>query len=108
MAELSSEAEQKLRAEYETKLKQSEAKNSQLAEQIEKHKKAYKNLKIRSDKEKAEAQKYTYDPNYDHYYSEELPQLIKSLEFSHSDMMIKCFCAVMSCIGIAVAFMFMI
>ena len=103
-----SEEEQKLRAEYEAKLKKSEAKNSQLEGQIEKHKKAYKTLKLRSDREKAEAQKYTYDPNYDHYYSEELPQLIKSLEFSHSDMMIKFFCAIISCIGIAVSFIFMI
>ena len=108
VAGLSPEAEKKLRDKYEAEIKAKDAETKKLEEQLQKHKTAYKKLKLKSEEEKAEALKYTYDPDYDHYYSEELPALMKSLEFSHSNMLIQMFCAVTACIGIAVAFIFMI
>ena len=43
-----------------------------------------------------EHNKYVYDPNYDHYYSDELPGIIESLEFTHKDLIAK-FIALAGC-----------
>ena len=54
-------------------------------------------LKAKSDA-LDEAQKYEYDPNYDHYYSDVLPKLVDSLEFTHRDLVYK-FLAMGLCVG---------
>lgn len=43
-----------------------------------------------------EKNKYVYDPNYDHYYSDELPNIINALEFTHKDLAAK-FIALAGC-----------
>ncbi len=50
-----------------------------------------------------EREKYHYDPVYDHYYSDELPALISSLESSKSDLIFKTI-AIVGCVaGIAIS-----
>lgn len=53
-----------------------------------------------------EKDKYHYDPNYDHYYNEELPQIINSLEFAHTDLVWKVIMSVMCLAGMGVSALF--
>lgn len=47
-----------------------------------------------------------YDPNYDHYYSEELPKILEDIDTLSKDSLIKGFCILMSFVGIIVSLLF--
>jgi DNA repair exonuclease SbcCD ATPase subunit len=46
-------------------------------------------LQSKLDEKEEEAKKYIYDPNYDHYYNDELPVILENLEFSHTGALIR-------------------
>ena len=46
-------------------------------------------LQNKLDEKEEEAKKYVYDPNYDHYYNDELPVILENLEFSHTGAIIR-------------------
>ncbi len=58
-------------------------------------------LQRKLDEKEEEAKKYVYDPNYDHYYSDELPVIIESLEFNHTGSMVRIGAVVACFVGIA-------
>ncbi len=61
-------------------------------------------LQEKLDRKEEEARKYIYDPNYDHYYNDELPVIMENLEFNHTGTMVRvgamigCFIGVVSCL----------
>ncbi len=54
-------------------------------------------------KELAEKEKYVYDPNYDHYYSEELPELVDSIQYTHKSLLYKFIALGMCVVGLGVS-----
>ncbi len=65
-------------------------------------------IKKELDDKKHEEEIYRYDPNYDHYYSDELPQLINSLEFNNTDIIARVAGMAVCAIGIVVLAIFCI
>ena len=65
-------------------------------------------LQAEQDKANEEKNTYIYDPNYDHYYSDVLPKLIDSIEFTHTDLIINNFCIALSVIGIVLSAIFIL
>lgn len=65
-------------------------------------------LQAEQDKANEEKNTYVYDPNYDHYYSDVLPKLIDSIEFTHTDLIINNFCIALSVIGIVLSAIFIL
>lgn len=65
-------------------------------------------LQAEQDKANEEKNTYVYDPNYDHYYSDVLPKLIDSIEFTHTDLIINNFCIALSAIGIVLSAIFIL
>ena len=55
-----------------------------------------------------EKEKYIYDPNYDHYYSDVLPKLIDSIEFTKTDILIRGICIGISIIFVLLCCIFLI
>lgn len=55
-----------------------------------------------------EATKYAYDPNYDHYYSDILPKLIDSVEFTHSDAVAKGITVCLCVVGLVISVLFFV
>lgn len=64
--------------------------------------------KKRTEAELQESRKFVYDPNYDHYYSDILPKLVDSIEFSHTNLMIRGLCIGISFIGILLSCVFVL
>lgn len=65
-------------------------------------------LQAEQDRDKEEKERYVYDPNYDHYYSDVLPKLIDSIEFTHTDLIINNFCIALAVIGIVLSAVFIL
>lgn len=65
-------------------------------------------LKKEIEEIEADKMKYEYDPNYDHYYSDELPGIVESLEFTHTNGIFRTFAIVGCCIGIVISCLFFI
>lgn len=90
------------------KLKGLEKEKNKLEQIIEKYKAEHQKQKEHIStlsqqlKQKTQAleerEKYTYDPVYDHYYSDELPELIANLESTRSDLIFKGI-AMAGCVG---------
>jgi hypothetical protein len=53
-------------------------------------------------------ERYEYNPDYDHYYNDDLPAIVKSLEFTHTDIVIKGIAAAVCCFGIFLSCLFII
>ncbi len=66
----------------------------------ESSKKAQK-LQNKLNEKEEEAKKYVYDPNYDHYYNDELPVILENLEFNHTGTVIRTITMVACFAGIA-------
>ncbi len=95
--EKSENAAEALRTELsEWKTKYHEANNS--AEEAVKN---ASRLQRKLDEKEEDAKKYVYDPNYDHYYSDELPAIIENLEFNHTGSVVRVSAMVLCFIGIA-------
>lgn len=82
--EASSNAEALKKELAEWKAKYSDAEKS-----VQEAEKETKRLQNKLNIKEAEAKKYVYDPNYDHYYSDELPAIIESLEFNHMNTIVR-------------------
>lgn len=68
----------------------------------------YKKEIARQKKEIDEHNKYVYDPNYDHYYSDELPQILDSIDFTRTDIGIRAAAVAMCVGGIIISLLFII
>ena len=66
----------------------------------------YRSYKERTDKELEDRKKYVYDPNYDHYYSEVLPKVVNTLEFSHTDLLVRTGCIIISTLAVVLSLVF--
>lgn len=73
----------------EEERKQFDFEKKRLQNVIASQKKDFDKFKAEKEKEDAERKKYVYDPNYDHYYNDVLPKLLDSLEFSHTDTLLR-------------------
>lgn len=107
-------AEAKLR-EAEDRIAQLEEKNTDLSRMAEKERATYdenasefKKEIARQKKEIDEHNKYVYDPNYDHYYSDELPQILDSIDFTRTDIGIRAGAVAMCVGGIIISLLFII
>lgn len=54
-----------------------------------------------------DAREFQYDPNYDHYYSDRLPELLKGLDSPVNSIAARIACISFSCIGIIISFLFL-
>ncbi len=73
-----------------------------------------KRLKAEAAFKRAEGKEYLkelgaldYDPDYDHYYSEELPKVLEEISTVRRDSLIKGFCTVMAFGGVILSLLFL-
>ena len=74
----------------------------------EKNKADYASYREKKEKEEKEREKYTYDPNYDHYYSDILPKVVNTLEFSHTDLLVREGCIFISLLASVIALIYVL
>lgn len=65
-------------------------------------------LKKKMNNDKKEREKFKYNPDYDRYYSDTLPKIIDSINFSHTDITIRTVCAAVCTCGIILSMLFLI
>mgnify|MGYP004510217091 CR=1 FL=1 len=68
----------------------------------------YQTLQSNVAEEKENRRHFTYNPNYDQYYSDMLPKILDSLEYSHSDTLIKTACTILCSVGILLSLLFLV
>lgn len=94
--------------DIETLQKTSMAKLSSVQDELSKNRKEFDTYKADAEAEIEEHKKYVYDPNYDHYYSDVLPKIVDSLEFTHTDMVIRFLCIGLSMTAVLLSLVFVI
>lgn len=95
-------------AELQQREKELKKKLLQIQNQADRFSNAYMDLQKEANQEKENRRHFTYNPNYDQYYSDMLPKIIDSLEYSHSDYILKVVCALLCCGGILMSLLFII
>ncbi len=95
-------------AESQQREKELKKKLLQVQNQADRSNNAYRDLQKEVNQEKENRRHFTYNPNYDQYYSDMLPKIIDSLEYSHSDYVLKVVCALLCCGGILMSLLFII
>ena len=68
----------------------------------------FKSQLLRQKKVIEEHEKYVYDPNYDHYYNDELPQILDSIDFTRTDLGARGAGVALCVAGIVVSLLFII
>ncbi|ADL36248.1 hypothetical protein bpr_II311 (plasmid) [Butyrivibrio proteoclasticus B316] len=97
--------------EQEKTIKKLQSENETLSVKLEKSNKSLNDTKNKLKKAEAtleDIQKYEYDPSYDHYYSDALPPLMESLEFVHTDLIIKGVMIATCVVGMAASALFLL
>jgi flagellar biosynthesis GTPase FlhF len=97
-----------MKQQYEGQIRSMQGAMGNLQKTYADQKAEYDKYRTAAEKEISEHKKYVYDPNYDHYYSDVLPKLVDSLEFTHTDLVIRGFCVALSLAGIVLSLTFFI
>lgn len=105
----------KYRAEAEKYKNELQKEHMESSRTIVALKKQIESVKQEHDKETrsltgqiSDLKKYKYDPNYDHYYSDILPKLVDSIEFTHTDLVVRSILIVISVLGIGASCAFLL